>query len=525
MYLPAALYLLAALYLPPVASAAPRKARATQAFAIIIGVNRPVDRDLEPLDFADDDAARYAALFRAVGARTYVMTRPDRDTRKLYPHLSSTVHPPRKEVLEHLTHLVAADVRHAKEAGVKTAFYFVFAGHGSVKSERGYLSLEDGRLTGKHIERQVIKRVQAAENHVIIDACNSYYLAFGRGPGGRRRSFRNFAQMRRTFDDNVGLLLSTSSAQKSHEWEAFQAGVFSHEVRSGLLGAADTNGDGLISYREIAAFVVQANSAIANPLYRPQVLALPPEGTSVLLNMRPALRRRVHVSGAQSGHYLMETEQGVRLLDFHNQRGQDVTLMRPEMPVYLRRVSDGTEYFLPEGSGSLTLAHIAPQPARSKTRGAAHHAFRKLFSAPFSEADVSRIRLAQAATRDDGAATWSTRKVLGVSAAGVAVASLGAGIAMSVRAASLQDADGLSQVDTSRRNREIRQANTTAAVLYGVGGAAAVGSVLLYLWPAPRASKSRSSAAVPPGGAQTGETLPRLQVGAGMVGVDWTHRF
>ena len=37
----------------------------------------------------------------------------------------------------------------------------------------------------------------------------------------------------------IGFLLSTSSGRESHEWEGVQAGVFSHEVRSGLYGAAD----------------------------------------------------------------------------------------------------------------------------------------------------------------------------------------------------------------------------------------------------------------------------------------------
>ena len=82
--------------------------------------------------------------------------------------------------------------------------------------------------------------MHADESHLIIDACYSYFLAFGRGPGGRRREVPSFATAEGLAGrSDVGLLLSTTSARESHEWAGFQAGIFSHEVRSGLYGAAD----------------------------------------------------------------------------------------------------------------------------------------------------------------------------------------------------------------------------------------------------------------------------------------------
>src|SRR5581483_1448505 len=49
-------------------------------YALIIGVNRAVDADLPPLHYADDDAVRYQELFRALGARTALLTRLDPET-------------------------------------------------------------------------------------------------------------------------------------------------------------------------------------------------------------------------------------------------------------------------------------------------------------------------------------------------------------------------------------------------------------------------------------------------------------
>ena len=131
--------------------------------------------------------------------------------------------------------------------------------------------------TPVEIERQIVDRVHANETHLIIDACYSYSLAYGRGTGGIRRPIGPFAAtegLARRPD--VGLLLSTTSAQESHEWSNFQAGIFSHEVRSGLYGAADVDGDGQVSYLEIASFISRANDAIPNERYRPNVFAHAP---------------------------------------------------------------------------------------------------------------------------------------------------------------------------------------------------------------------------------------------------------
>ena len=38
-------------------------------------MNRSVDTELEPLRYADDDAARYFDLFRVLGARTHLLLR------------------------------------------------------------------------------------------------------------------------------------------------------------------------------------------------------------------------------------------------------------------------------------------------------------------------------------------------------------------------------------------------------------------------------------------------------------------
>ncbi len=103
------------------------------------------------------------------------------------------------------------------------------------------------------------------------------YMAFEKGPGGERRSYdRHFVDRLDTSRiKNTGFLLSTSSDRDSHEWERFQAGVFSHEILSALRGGADVDGNRRITYAELGAFLTTANELIKNPRYRPDFIVRP----------------------------------------------------------------------------------------------------------------------------------------------------------------------------------------------------------------------------------------------------------
>ena len=71
----------------------------------------------------------------------------------------------------------------------------------------------------------------------------------------------------------MGVFLSTSADGEAFEWSEIQSGIFSHVVRSGLLGGADADGDGQVSYLELAAFVDTATTDVRNPNMRPHVFS------------------------------------------------------------------------------------------------------------------------------------------------------------------------------------------------------------------------------------------------------------
>ncbi len=490
------------------AHAAPRRA----AFAVVIGVNHAVERDLPTLRYADDDAVAYAHLFRLLGARTHVLARLDENTLRLHPEAAKATLPPTRASLAKVERQLAGEVKSAKRHGQSTTLYLVYAGHGAVHHGKAYVLLEDDRLDAARLSA-FIKQVGVDRAHVIVDACDSGLLAASRGPGGRRRPYAGFSHMGPLFDSHrVGLLLSTSSGRESHEWQAYQAGVFSDEVRSGLYGAADADHDGRITYREIAAFVSRANAAIPNERFRPNVFARPPAGSSVLVDLRPAVARRIHIGHARSAHWVLENAKGVRLADFHPRPDGDVSVLRPDDgALFLQRVGatgNGVEkeYAIPAGRTAVDLDELQSERPRVAMRGAANEALRLLFTLPFGEADVKSYRfpppvpctpVSGAPDRAPHEAAW--RRPTGTILLGVGAAAAVTGGALVLSAANTRSGAGtLSQRDIAAENARIADRNLGAKISFGVAGAAVVSGLAVLFWPS---GSGTISASVGPGGA------------------------
>lgn len=365
------------------AEAAPPVAR----FALVVGVNQSADPAEPLLRYADDDAALYFELFRSLGARAYLVTRLDDNTRRLHSQA-------------------------AAEAG---------------------------------------------------------------------------APRRAAFDQTTAQL---------------QAGVFSHEVRSGLWGAADADGDGRVSYREIAAFVERANVAIPNERFRPDLYARPPAASGLLLDLRPAIERHVIVPGG--AHFVLESADGVRLADLHGTAGHTLRV-GPQLapPLYLREAGSALEFQIPAAPDGVALSMLEPGVARVAERGAAHEAFSKLFSQPFDTSVVADYRfrpLPEAGAETPGDKRLARLRTAGWAQLAVAGAALTTGAALSFSALALRQHSiaGLSHAQATARNAQIASRNLGAVVLYGTTAALAVsGAALLLL---PRLRPSFSLALGPSGG-------------------------
>ena len=191
------------------------------------------------------------------------------------------------------------------------------------------------------------------------------------------------------------MFLSTSAEGEAFEWSDIQSGIFSHVVRSGLLGAADANADGSVSYLELAAFVDTATRDVKNPNMRPHVFARGPgarDQTPIARLQSMTGVRRLELGDASSLRLRVRDNSGLPLLDAHTERPSRLTLALPESwargAVIERRrepAASGnahTLHALPEAPGVVTLAALTDVSAQSRVRGP-DETFQTLFAQPF----------------------------------------------------------------------------------------------------------------------------------------------
>lgn len=418
----ARLVLLCVLALPRLTAASPAR------FAVVIGNNRAEGSGEAILRYADDDAAATHQLLSEAGVRSVLLTTLDADTQGV----NAALRPDGHATWSALSSALDALYQRMREEKGGSELLLFYSGHGDVAQGEGYILLEDRRVTRRMLY-QLLARSPAQRNHVIVDACKSYFLAFERGPGGERtdypHSFRE-AQIPARLA-NTGFILSTSSDRDSHEWERFQAGIFSHEVRSALRGAADLDHDGHINYAELSAFLAAANEGIRNRRFRPDFAVRPPAselGADVLVWQGEAA---MSVTGGL-GHLYVETAAGVRLLDAHASEEQRLNLHLPkERPLFVRRADDSREYEL-TAAALVHLAVLSPNPPQIMRKGALHLAFEQLFAVPFGIAKMTAFRAYQeaeaeqqrAAERRQQRAHSLTRRALGWTALGFLAASI-----------------------------------------------------------------------------------------------------
>jgi hypothetical protein len=329
-----ALALVLAAALPAATLPAPSLARPSRGYALVVTNNRSLDDTRPDLRYADDDGAKYAELFSELFGEGHVrlLTAFDEETKPLYPAWVGRARPPSLEELDRAVATLAAALADERAQGRETAAYVVFAGHGDVENGQGYVELADGRLSARDLDERVVAKLPADRVHLVLDSCNSYFMLNPRKAGGKRWAARSdeTAGLLAKYP-HVGALVSTSAEALSYEWSDLQSGVFSYEVRSGLRGAADVDGDGKVSYAELAAFIDVANAPIVNDLYRPKIFQAPPRqdpGEAIVsLASSP---RRLDVAASGRRRITLRDRNGVRVLDFHKEAGTALSLALPD---------------------------------------------------------------------------------------------------------------------------------------------------------------------------------------------------
>jgi hypothetical protein len=368
---------------------------------VVIGNNQSLDHRRPDLHYADDDAAKYFAILQTIAPeRSFLLAEFDEDTARLFPAMRARSTPPTRAELARVGQDIASRVRAAMAGGAETDVYFVFAGHGDVDQGTGYVELADGRFTSDDLE-QWLRAIPFSRAHVILDGCNSFFMLGERKPGGRYyATSEDAARSLASRLPNVGVFLSTSAEGESFEWSEIQSGVFSHVVRSGLLGAADADGDGDVSYLELAAFVATATADVANPNMRPHVFSRGPggrDGVPIVSGRARTGAKAFRLSDDAPMRLRLRDRESVPLLDTHEEAGLALTLTLPDEWIegaVIERAGPGgpsapvTTFAVPSTTGNVTLASLQPVAPRGAGRGPAE-IFRRLFHRPFGPRAVA----------------------------------------------------------------------------------------------------------------------------------------
>jgi hypothetical protein len=365
------------------------------AFAVVIGNNRSLGNRRPDLHYADDDAAKYFTILQTVApGRVSLLADFDDDTARMFPEARGQSVSPTLSELQRVGRELAERVQASRNAGEVIDLYFVFAGHGDVDEGMGFIELADSRFTSADLE-QWLRAIPFSRAHVILDSCNSFFMLGSRRPGGHYYATSEDATRSLAARlPNVGVFLSTSAEGDSFEWSEIQSGIFSHVVRSGLLGAADANGDGAVSYQELAAFVATATGDVPNPNMRPHVFARGPGGRDdePLMPLASGVgTRTLRLADSAPLRVRLRDRNSLPVLDANEEAGHALVLAIPnewaDGALIERDSADDPHtasqtFALPSASDDATLASLQPVASRGAARGPAE-IFQKLFARPF----------------------------------------------------------------------------------------------------------------------------------------------
>lgn len=209
-------------------------------WAVVVGVGKYTA--MPSLKFTDDDAFRFYSHLKSPEGGAL----PDNQIAILVDEGAT-----RSEILKTMRTLFL-------KADDNDVVLFYFSGHGL---EGCFLPVDFDGYNNKlrHEEiRQILKQSKAKHKLCIADACHSGTLDYSgtlASKGPAPVSLQRFYQAFEETDGGIALLMSSKPEELSLEDHGLRQGVFTYFVLRGMKGAADTNGDYIVSIKELYGYV------------------------------------------------------------------------------------------------------------------------------------------------------------------------------------------------------------------------------------------------------------------------------
>ena len=275
-------------------------------FALVAGSNNGGEGRVK-LKYAETDARSFAAVLQELGG-----VRAEDMVLLASPDLSR---------FQDAFSRVAQMVKSPREMDERREFVIYYSGH----SDDDGLILGKDRFSWEDLRRQ-INGISADVKVAILDSCSSGSLT--RAKGGVARPaflFDASADMK-----GYAFLTSASAEEAAQESDRIGASFFTHYLITGLRGAADTMGNGVVTLNEAYAFAFKETLASTeNTQYGPQHpaydISLTGTGDLVLTDLRSA-SAGLTVAEEVGGHLYIRDAQGTLVIELNKMEGQKVDL-------------------------------------------------------------------------------------------------------------------------------------------------------------------------------------------------------
>ncbi|RME95194.1 MAG: peptidase C14 caspase catalytic subunit p20, partial [Bacteroidetes bacterium] len=103
--------------------------------------------------------------------------------------------------------------------------------------------------------RRILHQSRAKHKLVLADACHAGSLLAARAP--IHLALRSYYEALSASQGGTALLLSSKGEEYSLEDRGLRSGIFSHFLIRGLKGEANTDGDNIVTIRELFSYVHQ----------------------------------------------------------------------------------------------------------------------------------------------------------------------------------------------------------------------------------------------------------------------------